>query len=156
MGRVMQPHRSENLDSSRTGTQKACIGLGIVFVLIGLVGVVMPAFLGMHLSFSHNFIHLITGSLAIWVGYADEPRKASIFSIALGVLFGFLGAAGFIFGKVAYPGVGQMGIDQNLMRLVPNVLEFGTSDHIFHLITSAGFILATMMSKSKFTNPQRT
>lgn len=149
MATVMNQDRSHHISTPRSITQKVCIGLGIFFVLTGLGGVVMPGMLGMHLSFAHNLIHLLSGALAIWVGYSDDPRKAYSFAITFGVVYGLLGVAGFMLGSPGYPGVGHMEADQNLLRVIPNVLEFGTSDHTVHGIISAAFLFSAIVSKRK-------
>lgn len=137
MATAMDRHGSHHVMTRRTSTQKVCIGVGIFFILAGLGGIVMPGMLNLHLSTSHNLIHLASGALALWSGYADDSRKAYNFSIGFGVVYGLLGLAGFIFGEPGYPGVGHMAADENLMRVIPNALEFGTMDHGLHLLLSA-------------------
>lgn len=141
MATVMNPQRSRHLATTRTATQKVCIGMGILFVIVGLVGIVMPGLLNMHLSLAHNFIHLASGALALWSGYSDYPRKAYNFCIGFGAVYGLLGVSGFIFGEPGYPGVGHMEADENLLRIIPNSLELGTADHSVHLLISAVFLI---------------
>lgn len=127
--------------SSRTMTQRVCIALGYLFVAVGLIGIIVPGFAGMHLSMAHNFIHLLSGVLALWCGYADESRKAYNYCIGFGALYGVLGIAGFVFGEPGFPSVGHMEADENLLRVVPNVLEFGSSDHVVHIVFSGIFLI---------------
>ena len=42
--------------------------LGIVFLLVGLLGFAAPNLMGMHLSTTHNLIHLVSGALALYFG----------------------------------------------------------------------------------------
>lgn len=149
MATVMNQHRSHHISTPRSVTQKVCIGLGIFFVVAGLAGIVMPGILGMHLSFAHNLIHLLSGALAIWVGYSDDPKKSFNFAVAFGSVYGLLGLAGFVIGSPGYPGVGHMEADQNLLRVIPNVLEFGTADHTVHLIISAAFLASAYLWKKQ-------
>ncbi|GEM_PF-620717 len=135
--------------STRTMTQRVCITLGYIFVTVGLVGIVVPGFMGMHLSMSHNFIHLISGVLALWSGYADESRKAYNYCIGFGALYGVLGIAGFMFGEPGFPGVGHMEADENLLRIIPNVLEFGGSDHIVHIVFSGVFLITAFAFRQR-------
>jgi hypothetical protein len=123
--------------STKTPVQKVCNGIGVVFIVIGLAGIMMPGLMGMHLSLTHDVIHLASGALALWVGNSHVPKRAYTFCIAFGAIYGLLGLAGFIIGSPGYPGVGHMEADQNLLRVIPNVLEFGTIDHIFHVLLSA-------------------
>ena len=141
MARAFHPHpESHHLISPRTLNQKICIGLGIVFVMLGLGGITMPDLLGMHLSFLHNLIHLASGGLALWSGYAEDPKRAYNFSIGFGAFYGLLGLGGFAFGQPGYPGVGHMEADEHLLRVIPNALEFGSTDHIIHLLISVSLV----------------
>lgn len=141
MATVMNPQRPHHMTAPRTMTQKVCIGMGILFVVVGLAGIIMPGFLKMHLSLAHNFIHLASGALALWFGYSDNTRKAYNFCIGFGALYGLLGFAGFVFGEPGYPGVGHMEADENLLRIIPNALELGSADHTVHILISAVFLI---------------
>ena len=142
-------NRHSHMVTSRTLIQKVCIGLGVAFILAGLGGIVMPGLLGMHLSLTHNLVHLVSGALALWCGYSDDPRKAYTFSIAFGSVYGLLGIAGFVFGNPGYPGVGHMEADQNLMRIIPNVFELGTADHIVHVLLGVAFLGSAYVWKKR-------
>ena len=124
---------------NRSITEKICIGVGYVFILIGLIGVLRPAIVGMHLSMAHNFINIVSGFLALLAGYST-PRKAFAFCLWCGGIYSFLGIAGFVMGAPGYPGVGYMEADQNLFRILPDYLEFGSIDHLFHLLVGTFFI----------------
>jgi hypothetical protein len=128
----------------------------MVFILLGVLGIVMPGFIGMHLSMAHNLVHLITGALALWVGYSEDPGKSYTFSIAFGAIYGVLGLAGFLIGQPGYPGVGHMAADQNLLRVIPNVLEFGTMDHGIHILLSAFFLVGAFAWKHSFADADRS
>jgi heme/copper-type cytochrome/quinol oxidase subunit 3 len=135
-------NRKSSFAIHRTAAQRGCISLGLFFIIAGIGGVLMPGLLGMHLSLLHNVIHLASGALALWSGYAENSRRAQVFCLAFGVLYGFLGIVGFLFGRPGYPGVGHMEADENLMRIIPNAFELGTSDHVFHLFVGMVFLLS--------------
>ncbi len=156
MATVMNRPHSRHVTTPRTFLQKVCIGLGIFFIVAGLGGIVMPGMLGMHLSLAHNIIHLASGGLALASGYADDSRKAYNFSLGFGVIYGLLGLGGFIFGEPGYPGVGHMEADENLLRIIPNVLEFGTSDHTVHILISAAFLASAYAWKKMRDNAGRS
>lgn len=158
MATTMNTHRPVNRQgfAARSSIQKVCIILGAGFVLVGLAGIAMPGLMGMHLSMSHNLIHLVSGALALAMGYADDPKKAYTFAVAFGVVYGLLGIAGFLIGQPGYPGVGHMEADQNLLRVIPNVLEFGTMDHSVHLILSAAFLFSAYVWKKKHLEADRS
>lgn len=141
MATVMNP-QSHHMMVPRSLTQKVCIGTGIFFVMAGLIGIVFPGFMAMHLSLAHNIIHLASGALALWCGYADDPKKAYNFALGFGIVYGLLGLAGFVVGEPGYPGVGHMEADDNLMRIIPNVLEFGTVDHLVHIALASVLLLS--------------
>jgi hypothetical protein len=149
MATVMNRHHSQNAFTFRTSLQKICIGMGIVFVLIGILGIFVPGLLTMHLSFSHNLIHLVSGSLAIWAGYSDDSNKAYHFAIGFGIFYGLLGLAGFVFGEPGFPGVGHLEADDNLLRVLPNALEFGSADHLVHLVIASVFLGSAFAHKHR-------
>lgn len=140
MATVMNRHPRSTVSANRTTVQKVCIGMGYVFVLIGILGVISPGLMGMHLSLSHNLIHVLSGAISLWVGYSDEWKKSYNFCVIFGVVYGLLGIAGFVFGEPAYPSVGNMEANENLFRVIPNVLEFGTMDHVVHILISFVFL----------------
>lgn len=149
-------HRTRPAFATRSSIQKACIVLGAGFVLIGVAGIVMPGFMAMHLSMAHNLIHIVSGAVALTVGYADDSRKAYTFAVIFGVVYGLLGILGFVIGQPGYPGVGHMEADQNLLRVIPNVLEFGTMDHSIHLILSAAFLSSAYVWKKRNLEADRS
>lgn len=145
---VMNPrHVTHHETTKRSTPQKVCISLGVAFIIIGFVGVLMPGLLGMHLSMVHNLVHIVSGAVALWAGYANTNRAIG-FCLWGGAVYGFLGIAGFVLGEPGYPGVGNMEADQNLFRVIPEVLEFGTMDHIVHLLIST-FLLFTAFTFRK-------
>lgn len=149
MANVMNQHRTNVVTAPRALTQKVCIGMGILFIVVGLAGIISPGFIGMHLSLSHNVIHLASGALSLSSGYSDKVNRAYNFSLAFGIIYGLLGLSGFVFGSPGYPGVGHMEADENLLRLIPNSLEFGTADHIVHILISAVFLFTVYYVKNK-------
>ncbi len=160
MATVMNTHHGRTTGrpafATRSSIQKVCIVLGVGFVLVGIAGIIMPGLMAMHLSMAHNLIHLATGALALSVGYSDSSRKAYTFAVAFGVVYGLLGVLGFIIGQPGYPGVGHMEADQNLLRVIPNVLEFGTMDHGVHILLSAAFLFSAYVWKKRNLEADRS
>src|ERR687889_402311 len=68
-----------------------CKILGVVFILVGLIGFVSPGFLGTHLSLTHNLVHIISGAIALYFGFAATLSAARLFCIIFGVVYGLLG-----------------------------------------------------------------
>lgn len=120
-----------------------CLFMGVILLSIGLIGFVMDNFLMAHLSYSHSLIHVVTGVLALGFGYYSN-EAARIYSYAAGTLFGVLGIAGFIVGQRAMSTVGSIGEDQFLWVVQREVLEFGTVDHILHLVYAVVFFAGAL------------
>src|ERR687886_1918188 len=111
--------------------------MGVVFILVGIVGFLAPGMLGMHLSLAHNLVHLISGALALYFGFAGTLSGARLFCIIFGVVYGLLGIAGFLLGSAqtpTIPGMAHMGPDSHLFKVLPGTLELGTMDHVVHIL----------------------
>jgi len=139
--------------------------VGTIFVVVGIAGFVAPGMAGTHLSPAHNVIHLVTGALALWFGlkgsHSPSPSKepltqrvgdyslssARTFSWVFGVIYGLLGIAGMLFGHSGTPFMADMPSDPRLLTLIPNVLEFGTNDHILHIVIGIIFVAAAAMAR---------
>lgn len=111
--------------------------LGWTFIAVGLIGFVAPAFLGAHLSITHNVIHLVSGAAAIWFGSLKASLNAAKnFAIAFGVVYGLLGVAGFLFGET--PGY--------MLTVIPNAFVVGTTDHMIHIVLASAFLVGAYMT----------
>jgi len=67
--------------------------LGVVFILVGIVGFLvgpatpmMPNFLGTHLTTTHNLVHLISGAIDLYFGFAGSLAAARMFDIVFSVV----------------------------------------------------------------------
>ncbi len=113
--------------------------LGIGFLLVGILGFVMPDLLGAHLTLVHNIIHLVTGAVSLWIGLKGTVSAAKTFCIVFGAVYLLLGIAGFVFGTGA----------DRMLDVIPGQLMLGTVDHIIHILLGAiyligGFATATV------------
>lgn len=131
--------------------REACYGMGAIFITIGLLGFVTDNLLGAHLSYAHNIIHVLSGLAAVICAYSGRSL-AQKFAIAFGVLYGALGVLGFALGVPTESTTGHIARDSSLWILSPGVLEFGTSDHVLHLIFAAIFIAAAMVRFQRRTD----
>jgi uncharacterized membrane protein HdeD (DUF308 family) len=104
--------------------------LGIVFLLVGLLGFASPNLMGMHLSTTHNLIHLVSGALALYFGLKGTWESARTFCLIFGIIYVLLGVAGFLFG----------GADR-MLNIIPNQLVLMTADHVVHIILGGIFII---------------
>ncbi|HJQ34683.1 MAG TPA: DUF4383 domain-containing protein [Pyrinomonadaceae bacterium] len=121
--------------------------LGIVLVLVGLVGFVVgkpadpmtPNFIGTHLTTSHNLVHIITGAIALYFGFAATLSAARLFCIVFGAVYALLGVCGFLLGG---------GPDRMFEALASLGLHFGTMDHLVHILLGVVFLIGGFLTKA--------
>jgi hypothetical protein len=76
---------------------------GVVMIVVGLLGFVPGAapdghLLGLfHINTAHNIVHLLTGAVALWVGFTGA-HAAKTFFLVFGVIYGLVAILGFIAG----------------------------------------------------------
>ena len=121
--------------------------LGIGFLLVGVLGFLMPAVLGMHLSAAHNVVHLVTGAVSLWLGLKGTVSAAKTFCIVFGLVYLLLGVAGFVAGADAEPGVPGPH-DARPLKILPGTLEFGTMDHGVHILLGAVYLIGGLMTRT--------
>ena len=73
-----------------------CKIMGAILILAGVAGFFAPDLLGLHLTPAHNIIHLLTGALASYFGFAGTSKAAHLFSRICGVIYLLVGILGFI------------------------------------------------------------
>jgi hypothetical protein len=112
--------------------------LGVLFLLVGLLGFVMPGLLGAHLTLAHNIIHLVSGAISLWLGLKGTPSGAKTFCIVFGAVYLLLGVCGFLLGSGA----------DRMLTLIPDQLMFGTMDHIIHVALGAIFLFGGFTTKT--------
>ena len=121
-------------------TKQIATILGGILIVAGLVGFAAPGLMGMHLSPVHNLIHLVSGALALCFGLAGSLSAAKTFCTLFGLVYGLLGALGFI---LAGPG--------GMWTIVPE-FTLGTMDHIIHVILGGLFLFAGFYQKTATTS----
>lgn len=112
--------------------------LGIGFLLVGILGFVMPNLLGAHLTLAHNIIHLVTGAVSLWLGLKGTPAAAKNFCIIFGIVYLLLGVAGFVAGDGA----------DRMLEILPGQLMFGTMDHIIHVLLGAIYLIGGLATQT--------
>jgi hypothetical protein len=113
-----------------------CTLLGIVFILVGLVGFAAPSLLGAHLSPAHNVVHLVSGALALYLGLKGSLSAAKMFCLIFGAVYLLLGVVGFAVGSGA----------DRMFQVIAGTLEFGTVDHVIHILLGAIFLIGAFMT----------
>jgi hypothetical protein len=123
--------------------------IGIVFILVGILGFVVPEIMGMHLSPAHNLVHLVSGAAALYFGLKGTLAQAKTFALLFGLVYGALGVVGFLAGSPGSPTEGHPGPqDDRLFSLLPGTLEFGTADHIVHIAIGALFLIGALATRT--------
>ena len=115
-----------------------CKILGVVLLLVGLLGFVAPTLLGAHLSPAHNVVHLLSGALALYFGFAGTLSAAKIFSLVFGVVYLALGILGMFLGT---------GEERMWHPVGTGVLDFGTADHGIHILLGVIFLAGGLFTK---------
>ncbi len=112
-----------------------CKILGVVFLLVGVVGFAAPGLLGAHLIPPHNVVHILSGVIALYFGFAGSLSGAKAFCLVFGIVYlalGFLGLA--------------LGAPPDRMWMV-GPLHLGTSDHAIHILLGVVFLAGGLFTK---------
>jgi hypothetical protein len=112
-----------------------CKILGVVLLIVGVCGFVLPHLLGAHLSPAHNAVHIVSGLIALYFGFAGSLSAAKTFALIFGVVYLALGILGMALGT---------GSDRMWM-LGP--LELGQSDHGIHILLGVIFLAGGLFTK---------
>src|ERR1041385_7440881 len=112
-----------------------CKILGVVFLLVGVCGFALPHLLGAHLTPAHNVVHIVSGLIALYFGFAGTLSGAKIFSLVFGVVYLGLAILGMALGT---------GADRMWMV---GPLELGTADHAIHLLLGVIFLAGGLFTK---------
>ena len=125
-----------------------CKVLGVVFLIVGVAGFVAPGMLGTHLSLAHNLVHIISGAIALYFGFAGSPSGARAFCLAFGAVYLLLGVVGFVMGTEGVSTIAGMGHpDTKLWKVLPGTLEFGRMDHIVHILLGVVFLAGGLLGR---------
>jgi Domain of unknown function (DUF4383) len=120
-----------------------CKLLGVIFIIVGIAGFVAPTLLGAHLSMVHNLVHIVSGAIALYFGFAGSASGARGFCIIFGIVYLLLGICGFVLGHPGIstmPGMAEMGQDPRLWPVLRGTLELGQRDHIIHILLGVIFL----------------
>jgi len=113
-----------------------CKILGVVFLLIGVCGFAAPRLVGAHLSNVHNVIHIVSGAIALYLGFAGTLSAAKIVCLVFGLVYLALAVMGIAFGE---------GADR--MWMLGSSLHFGQADHFIHGILGLVFLAGGLFTK---------
>ena len=113
-----------------------CKILGVVFLIVGVAGFVVPNLLGAHLTPAHNLVHLLSGAIAVYLGFAGSLSGAKTFCLVFGLIYLALGLLGLV-----------LGTPPDRIWNVLGILHLGTVDHGIHLILGAVFLVGGFFTK---------
>ena len=106
--------------------------MGVVLLLVGVLGFThVLDFLGAHLSPAHNLVHILTGVVALYFGFAGSLSGAKGFCIIFGLVYLLLGILGLAMGQ---------------LHIGP--LMLGKVDHGIHLIAGAIFLAGGLFTRN--------
>jgi hypothetical protein len=112
-----------------------CKVLGVVFLLVGVVGFAAPTLLGAHLTPPHNVVHIVSGVIALYFGFAGSLSGAKAFALIFGLVYLGLGFLGLTFGTAP----------DRIWNVGP--LHLGTADHAIHIILGVVFLAGGLFTK---------
>ena len=105
--------------------------LGVVLLLVGILGFThLLDSLGAHLSPVHNLVHIISGVISLYFGFAGSLGGAKSFCTIFGLVYLLLGLVGMVKGD---------------LTLGP--LMLGKVDHGIHLIVGAAYLAGGLLTK---------
>src|SRR5690348_13622409 len=112
-----------------------CKILGVVFLLVGVLGFVKPDLLGAHLTMPHNLVHIVSGVIALYFGFAGTLSAAKAFSLVFGVVYLALGILGM-----------ALGTGEQRMWIV-GPLHLGQADHGIHILLGVIFLAGGLFTR---------
>ena len=112
-----------------------CKILGVVFLLVGVIGFAAPNLLGAHLTPPHNVVHIVSGAIALYLGFAGSLSAAKTFALVFGVVYLALGILGM-----------ALGVGEQRMWMV-GPLHFGQADHGIHILLGVIFLAGGLFTK---------
>jgi hypothetical protein len=114
-----------------------CKVLGVVFLLVGIAGFAAPTLMGFHLSPAHNLVHLLSGAIALYLGFSGSLSAAKTFCLVFGVVYLGLGILGMVFGDPAMDRMWHVG-----------PLDLAMRDHGLHILLGAVFLAGGLFTKN--------
>ena len=112
-----------------------CKVLGVVLLEVGVAGFAAPTFLGGPLTPPHKVVHIVSGVIALYFGFAGSLSAAKAFALIFGIVYLGLGMMGLVLGAAP---------DRTWMV---GPLHFGTSDHAIHILLGVLFLAGGLFTK---------
>ena len=114
-----------------------CKLAGVLLLAVGVAGFFSPRLLGMHLTTTHDVIHLATGLLSVYFGFVAGSARG--FATVFGVVYLGLGVLGFVAPGVVAALLGQPGpVDASML----------TPDNLVHVVLGVAFLGAGLVRET--------
>src|SRR5438477_2764202 len=119
-----------------------CKILGVVLLLVGILGFThLLDSLGAHVGPAytvHNAVHIVSGLLALYFGFAGSAGAARGFCLLFGIVYLLLGVAGWV-----------LGTPPDHMFHIGTLLTLGKMDHIIHILVGVLFLAGGALGRSE-------
>lgn len=114
---------------------------GFVFLAVGVLGFIPNPIASVDGIFAvnavHNVVHLLSGVLALFAGYAGDESYAKTYNVGFGAVYGLVTLLGFL-------GVG----------FVVDLLQLNAADNVLHLLITAALLGAGLtISEERAARP---
>ncbi len=106
--------------------------LGVLYVVAGVAGLV----LGGDANRYHNLLHLVTGLIALYFGFAGSRSGAKVFCLAFGVAYLGFGILGFVMGNPAMNRMWDIGL-----------MSVSMGDHVHHIVLGTTILAGGIFTK---------
>jgi len=115
-----------------------CKVVGVVLLLVGILGFTHYLdSLGAHLNHAHNLVHIVSGLIAVYFGFAGSAGAARSFCLLFGIAYLLLGVAGWF-----------LGTGPEHMFKIGELLTLGKVDHIIHVLLGVLFLAGGALGRS--------
>ncbi|HLF55395.1 MAG TPA: DUF4383 domain-containing protein [Thermoanaerobaculia bacterium] len=94
---------------------------GVILLLVGVVGLLVPSLGPLQFTMHHNLIHLLSGAVLAWAGFAGSASAARTVAQVFGVVYGLVTVWGFL-------GNAHLG---------PVMLHLNPAYNVIHLVVAA-------------------
>lgn len=117
---------------------------GIILVLVGLLGFVMPApLLGyFDVNLMHNLVHLLSGAVLLGAAFMNGGVNARMTLLVLGAVYALVAVLGFVAVDLTESLVADGSSSTSLMP-----------DNVLHLLLAIAFIAVPLVVKEEGTRP---
>lgn len=116
-----------------------CKLLGLILLLVGIAGFThLLDSLGAHLNQAHNLVHIVSGLIALYFGFAGSAGAARSFCLLFGIVYLLLGVCGWF-----------LGTGPEHMFKIGELLTLGKVDHIIHILLGVVFLAGGALGRSE-------